>query len=59
MLGFEPPPVATASVLEIGCAAGGHIIPLADRKALRAAALAAEVDKRLGNYARIGLLVQD
>ena len=28
-LGFEPPPVAAARVLEIGCAAGGHIIPLA------------------------------
>jgi 2-polyprenyl-3-methyl-5-hydroxy-6-metoxy-1,4-benzoquinol methylase len=29
LLGFEPPPVAAARVLEIGCASGGHIIPLA------------------------------
>ncbi|HLW93701.1 MAG TPA: class I SAM-dependent methyltransferase [Roseiarcus sp.] len=29
LLGLEPPPVATARILEIGCASGGHIIPLA------------------------------
>ena len=29
--GLTPPQVATARVLEIGCAAGGHIIPLAAR----------------------------
>jgi hypothetical protein len=38
--------------------ASGPAALLADRKALRAA-LAAEVDKRLGNYARIGLLAAD
>jgi methyltransferase-like protein/trans-aconitate methyltransferase len=29
LFGLTPPPVPTARTLEIGCAAGGHIIPLA------------------------------
>jgi methyltransferase-like protein/SAM-dependent methyltransferase len=29
LLGLAPPPVTTARVLEIGCAAGGNIIPMA------------------------------
>ncbi|HJQ56933.1 MAG TPA: class I SAM-dependent methyltransferase [Vineibacter sp.] len=29
LFGLSPPPVATARILEIGCAAGGNIIPLA------------------------------
>jgi SAM-dependent methyltransferase/methyltransferase-like protein len=31
LFGLSPPPVATARILEIGCAAGGNIIPLAAR----------------------------
>ncbi len=31
LFGLSPPPVATARVLEIGCASGGNIIPLAAR----------------------------
>ncbi len=31
LYGFAPPDPATARVLEIGCASGGHIIPLAAR----------------------------
>ncbi|WP_238367501.1 methyltransferase regulatory domain-containing protein [Mesobacterium pallidum] len=30
-LGLTPPPVATARVLELGCASGGNLIPLAAR----------------------------
>lgn len=29
LLGLSPPPVETARVLEIGCASGGHLLPLA------------------------------
>ena len=31
LMGLEPPPVAGARVLELGCASGGNIIPLAAR----------------------------
>ncbi len=31
LFGLQPPPVPTARILEIGCAAGGNIIPLAAR----------------------------
>lgn len=30
LFGLNPPRVATARVLELGCASGGHLIPLAD-----------------------------
>jgi len=30
LFGLNPPPVETARVLELGCAAGGNIIPMAD-----------------------------
>ncbi len=30
MFGLTPPPVATATVLEVGCAGGGNLIPMAD-----------------------------
>ena len=29
MFGLEPPPIATARVLELGCASGGNLIPMA------------------------------
>ena len=29
LFGLAPPPVATARVLELGCAAGGHLVPMA------------------------------
>src|SRR5262245_19896617 len=31
LFGLNPPPVPTARILEIGCAAGGNLIPLAAR----------------------------
>ena len=31
MFGLRAPPVATARVLELGCAAGGNLLPLAQR----------------------------
>lgn len=30
LLGLDPPPVATAAVLELGCASGGNLIPMAE-----------------------------
>jgi cyclopropane fatty-acyl-phospholipid synthase-like methyltransferase len=59
LLGFEPPLVATARVLEIGCAAGGHIIPLAAAFP-EACFLGVDVSPRqiadgLGRIARLGL----
>lgn len=31
LLGLQPPPVATARVLELGCASGGNLLPLAEQ----------------------------
>ncbi len=31
LLGLDPPPAATARVLEVGCAGGGNLIPMAER----------------------------
>jgi SAM-dependent methyltransferase len=31
LLGLDPPPAATARVLEVGCGTGGNIIPMAER----------------------------
>lgn len=59
LLGFEPPPVATARVLEIGCAAGGHIIPLAaafpDARFLGVDVSPRQVEDGARRIARLGL----
>ncbi len=59
LLGFEPPPVAKARVLEIGCAAGGHIIPLAaafpDARFLGVDISPRQIADGAGRIARLGL----
>ena len=31
LLGMQPPPIETARVLELGCASGGNLLPMAEQ----------------------------
>ena len=59
LLGMKAPPVATARTLEIGCATGGHIIPLAarfpDARFIGLDVSAAQIEQGRARAARLGL----
>ncbi len=59
LLGLTPPPPMTARILEIGCASGGHIIPLAaqypDARLVGIDLSAAQIASGLARVDRLGL----
>ena len=59
LLGLTPPPPTTARILEIGCASGGHIIPLAaqypDARLVGIDLSAAQIASGLARVDRLGL----
>jgi 2-polyprenyl-3-methyl-5-hydroxy-6-metoxy-1,4-benzoquinol methylase len=59
LLGFDPPPLAKARVLEIGCASGGHIVPLAaafpEARFLGVDVSPRQIEEGVGRIARLGL----